>query len=227
MTRTLKIWLASLALTVAAESVSFTWLDRPMALWIHGILGQRYFSDQIVRSPLVSIPLLAALAFVVVGLVAIDGRHFSKIEKVMAVAIINVLITIVIKDQLKFMFGRTWPDTWTPGIVSFLQDGVYGFHFFQPGKSFESFPSGHAAVAAAVLSVGWILSPKLRALFAAGIVAVDVALVALNLHFLSDVIAGSFLGCSTGLFTVTLWRASAFGEGSKRCQDASKAMFRV
>ena len=42
-------------------------------------------------------------------------------------------------------------------IVSFLHDGVYGFHFFQFGKSFELFPSGHAAVAAAVLSVAGML----------------------------------------------------------------------
>ena len=41
-----------------------------------------------------------------------------------------------------------------------------------------------------------------------GLVAVNVGLVALNLHFLSDVIAGSFVGISTGLFTVALWQAS-------------------
>jgi membrane-associated phospholipid phosphatase len=43
---------------------------------------------------------------------------------------------------------------------------------------------------------------------AIGIIAVDLGLVALNLHFLSDVIAGSFVGVSTGLFTVALWGAS-------------------
>jgi hypothetical protein len=40
-----------------------------------------------------------------------------------------------------------------------------------------------------------------------GILTADIGLVALNLHFLGDVIAGSFVGVSTGLFTVALWRA--------------------
>ena len=92
--------------------------------------------------------------------------------------------------------------------MSFVQDNVYGFHFFQSGNSFESFPSGHAAAAAAVLSVVWILFPELRVICAIGAIAVDLGLVALNLHFLSDVVAGSFVGISTGLFTVALWRAS-------------------
>jgi membrane-associated phospholipid phosphatase len=59
-----------------------------------------------------------------------------------------------------------------------------------------------------VLSVVWILFPELRVICAIGIIAVDLGLVALNLHFLSDVIAGSFVGISTGLFTVAVWAAS-------------------
>jgi membrane-associated phospholipid phosphatase len=124
---------------------------------------------------------------------------------------ISVLATIIIKDQLKFVFGRTWPDTWGPGIVSFVRDDVYGFHFFQFGKSSESFPSGHAAVAAAVLSVAGMLFPSLQAACAIGVVLADAGLVALNLHFLSDVVAGSFVGFSAGLFTVALWPASELG----------------
>jgi hypothetical protein len=40
-----------------------------------------------------------------------------------------------------------------------------------------------------------------------GIVAVIIALVALNLHFVSDVVAGSFVGISAAFFTVALWKA--------------------
>jgi PAP2 superfamily len=136
------------------------------------------------------------------------GRRFSKLEVAITMCAISTLATTVIKDQLKFAFGRTWPDTWGPGIVSLVRDNVYGFHFFQSGKSFESFPSGHAAVAAAVLSVIWILFPSLRRICAMSMVAVDIGLVALNLHFVSDVVAGSFIGISTGLFTIALCRAS-------------------
>jgi membrane-associated phospholipid phosphatase len=122
--------------------------------------------------------------------------------------VISTLAAIIMKDQLKVIFGRTWPDTGAPDIVSFLGNGVYGFHFFHPGRSFESFPSAHATVAAAVLSVPWILFPRIRVLYFLGMLVVDVGLVALNLHFLSDTIAGTFLGFSTGLFTIALWRES-------------------
>jgi membrane-associated phospholipid phosphatase len=151
------------------------------------------------------------LAFVVFGILATMGRNFSKFETTIALCVISTLAALVIKDQLKVVFGRTWPDTWARGIVSFLGNGVYGFHFFHSGRSFESFPSGHATVAAAVLSVPCILFPRLRVLCIVGMFAVSAGLVALNLHFLSDTIAGTFVGLSTGLFTIAMWRGSGHG----------------
>jgi len=96
-----------------------------------------------------------------------------------------------------------------------VRDGVYGFHFFQFGKSFESFPSGHAAVAAAVLTIAGIMYPSLRVVCAIGVLLADAGLVVLNLHFLGDVVAGSFVGFSAGLFTVMVWRASSVGSNIK------------
>jgi membrane-associated phospholipid phosphatase len=203
-------WSVSLFLTAALVWVCFRWFDKPIALWIYDVFGGRRIPTELADRTL-SLPLISAIAFVACGLVAIMGRTFSKFEAAIAMGTISTLATIVIKDQLKFAFGRTWPDSWGPGIVSFVRDNVYGFHFFHSGKSFESFPSGHAAVAAAVLSVAWILFPNIRVICAIGVIAVDIGLVALNLHFLSDVVAGSFLGASAGLFTVALWRASALG----------------
>jgi membrane-associated phospholipid phosphatase len=207
MTRAFKTWFVGLVLTAAVVPVSVQWFDRPIALWVYDIFGGRRIPTML-ADRIFSISLLSAIVFVICGLVAIMGRRFSKLEAAVAMCAISTLATTIVKDQLKFAFGRTWPDTWGPGIVSFLRDNVYGFHFFQSGKSFESFPSGHAAVAAAVLSVVWILFPKRRVICAIGVVAVDIGLVALNVHFLSDVVAGTFLGLSTGLFTVALWRAS-------------------
>ncbi len=207
MTRTFKIWLVGFVVTATVVLLSVQWIDRPIALWIFDVFGGRriptHLADRIVQ-----IPTVTAIVFIVCGIIAIMGRRFSKLEVAIVMCAISTLATTVIKDQLKFAFGRTWPDTWGPGIESFLRDNVYGFHFFQSGKSFESFPSGHAAVAAAVLSVIWILFPNLRVFCTIGLIAVDIGLVALNLHFLSDVVAGSFVGISTGLFTVALWSAS-------------------
>ena len=55
------------------------------------------------------------------------------------------------------------------------------------------------------MSVLWVCYPRFRLLYAAAIAAVAVGLVGTDFHFLADVIAGGFLGISTGLLTVTLW----------------------
>jgi len=54
------------------------------------------------------------------------------------------------------------------------------------------------------MSVFWVVFPKLRPLYAICIGAADAGLVLLNLHFVSDVVAGTFVGVSTGMFTVAL-----------------------
>ena len=161
MTRTFRKWFVSLVLTAAFVWICFRWFDKPIALWIYDIFGGRRAPTEL-ADRILSFPRMSAIVFVVCGLAAIMGRAFSKLEAAVAMCAVSTLATIIIKDQLKFVFGRTWPDAWGPGIVSFVRDNVYGFHFFQSGTSFESFPSGHAAVAAAVLSVAWILFPNLR-----------------------------------------------------------------
>jgi membrane-associated phospholipid phosphatase len=207
MARVFKNWLVSLCLTAAAVWLSILWLDRPIALWVKNIFGEWRVPHGLTDSPASSTSLLPAIVFVLCGLVAVMGRRFSKVETTISLCAISTLAGIVVKDQLKFVFGRTWPDSWAPNVLSFIHNGVYGFNYFHSGKSFESFPSGHATVAASILSVPCILFPRLRFLCAICLIGIDIALVALNLHFLSDVIAGSFTGISMGLFTLALWRA--------------------
>jgi membrane-associated phospholipid phosphatase len=204
MTRQFKSWLIGLLMTTLLVSVSVAWIDKPIATAIGATFGSWNLPDAIVRSPGLSIPLASALIFVIFGLFAIMGRKFSELEISVLLCNISVLAADAIKNQLKFVFGRTWPDSWDPQIISLIRDNVYGFNFFHYGRSFESFPSGHAAVAASVMSVLWMLFPRLRAVWAVGIGAADLGLVLLNLHFVSDVVAGTFIGVSTGLFTVTL-----------------------
>jgi membrane-associated phospholipid phosphatase len=148
--------------------------------------------------------LVAVLVFAFSGLLAALGRRFSRLEWAIVLCDISLLAAEAIKNQLKFAFGRAWPDSSGPGAVSLIRDDVYGFHFFFPGTLYQSFPSGHAAAAAAVISVLWIVFPKFGTVFAICLLAVDATLVLSNLHFISDVVAGTFVGVSTGLFTVAL-----------------------
>jgi len=218
MTRSFKTWLSWLVLTALFAAASVVWLDKPIAIFVRDMFGPQHFSDAMVASPELSIPLTSALVFAVLGLSAIMGRSFSKLEISVLLCDISVLAADAIKNQLKYVFGRTWPDSWKPQILSFIHDNVYGFNFFHYGRSFESFPSGHAAVAASVISVLWMLNPRLRAVWALCVGAADLGLVLLNLHFVSDVVAGTFVGASTGLFTVTLC-APMFGQNQPKSSD--------
>jgi membrane-associated phospholipid phosphatase len=120
---------------------------------------------------------------------------------------IGLIVAEAVKSQLKFVFGRTWPETWVRNNPSFIHDGVYGFNFFHGGTGYASFPSGHTAVTCGVISVLWILYPKFRPFYAAVVLAVAVGLIGADYHFLSDVLAGGFVGTSVGWMTVVLWQA--------------------
>jgi membrane-associated phospholipid phosphatase len=208
MTRTFKFWLGGLVMTGLMASISIAWVDRPLAILVNH-LGLRDYPYKLVQSPGLSIPLASSLVFAVFGLAAILGRRFSRLEWAILLCDISVLAAEAIKNQLKYVFGRTWPNSWGPEISSLIRDNVYGFHFFHQGQSYESFPSGHAAAVAAVMSVLWILCPKLRVMCTICIGAADAGLVLLNLHFVSDVVAGTFVGVSTGMFTVALCAPAA------------------
>ena len=72
--------------------------------------------------------------------------------------------------------------------------------------AYNSFPSGHMAAACGVLSVLWFWYQRLRGLW---VIAVGAGLVGLNYHFLSDVLAGSFLGSSIGWMATAIWALAA------------------
>ncbi len=208
MTPAFKAWAATLLAVAVFAVIAISWLDRPIALFVHDIFGGQHDSAGVVRPPGLSIPLITSSVFVVFGLAAIIGRQFSKLETVVLLCTVSVLAAESIKNQLKFVFGRTWPDSWAPKIMSLVRDNVYGFHFFHGGQSYESFPPGSAAVAAAVISVLWISYARLRMAYAISIFAADLGLVLLNVHFLSDVVSGTFVGVSAGWLTVAVWRAT-------------------
>jgi membrane-associated phospholipid phosphatase len=202
MQRTLCLWLSFLAATAAFVIISVRWFDKPIAIFFSGLIERENFE---IADRVFSMPSIAAVLFAMSGLGAIWKRRFSQAESVVAICVISILITTVIKDQLKFVFGRSWP--------YLLQHDVYQFNFFNSARFLESFPSGHAAVVAAMLSIIWIRVPKMRGVCAMGVVAADLGLVVLNLHFLSDVVAGTFVGGSVGLFTTAIWEAIKPADG--------------
>jgi hypothetical protein len=55
----------------------------------------------------------------------------------------------------------------------------------------------------------WVAYPKLRPLWALMVLAVVIGLIGADYHFVSDIVAGGFLGASTGWLAVMLWDEGA------------------
>src|SRR6516162_2234142 len=174
----LRQWLLVLALTVVAVVISFYWLDRPIALFVHNQLPH---GTRKVAQPLSYIPdpliWVAAITFVVLGLVGLSGRSLSKIQSVLLVCSVSLMVAETIKNELKFVFGRAWPETWYQNNPSFISDGIYGFNWFHGGQAYASFPSGHMVATCAVVSVFWIYYPQFRVIYLTIVLAVLAGLV--------------------------------------------------
>jgi membrane-associated phospholipid phosphatase len=197
-------WAASFAVMIVAVAVSYVWLDRPIAVYVHAEFHGVKALPWLTFIP-ECLAVLAVAIFIVMGWRAAVGRHLSRIESVFLVCGVSLAVAVAIKDQLKFAFGRTWPETWANNNLSLIRNNVYGFNPFHGGLGYSSFPSGHTTAICAVMSVLWICYPKFRALYALLIAVVAIGLIGADYHFLSDVIAGGFLGVSTGWMTVSFW----------------------
>jgi len=205
MTNKLRNWVVSFALMATIVFASYEWIDGPIAFFVHEHVSQNnifFWLQQIAKI----FPPLAALTLVALGLFALNKRRFSRVQVVMLLSSLSLFVADAITDQLKFLFGRTWPETWVRGNPSLIHDGVYGFNPFHGGIDYASFPSGHMTTTCAVMSVLWICYSRFRPLYALCVAAVVVGLIGADYHFLSDIVAGGFIGVSTGWIAVTLWR---------------------
>jgi membrane-associated phospholipid phosphatase len=199
----LQKWTISLVATAIAVSVSYLWLDIPIATFAHRATTHTrvYSLLTLLPEPLVPVSLSALFAL---GLWALAGQHLSRPLRVGLLCSVSLIVAEAAKNELKYIFGRTWPETWINGNPSLMHDGVYGFNFLHGGQVYASFPSGHTTAVCSVVSVLWICYPRFRVLYGAAVAAVVIGLIGADFHFLSDIIAGGFVGTTTGWFAVLL-----------------------
>src|SRR3954447_8514661 len=149
----------------------------------------------------------ASIALTGVAIAALFGWRPGPFGRTIIALCIAVLVATVLKEELKFLFGRTWPETWVANNPSWIRDGVYRFEPLHGGRGWASFPSGHMIVITAPCTVLWLLAPRVwRWLWAALIPAVAIGVVASDYHFVADMIAGTFVGWTCGVGAVALTR---------------------
>ncbi len=194
-------------LTAAAVTAAYVWIDRPVSYFAHAQLAQyRPVFHQMQRTPELFAS-VAVVVFVLAGYFVLLRRPLSRLLAVLLLSGVSLGIGAIIKDQLKFVFGRTWPETWINNNPSLIRDGVSGFNFFHGGAGYASFPSGHMTATCAVMSVFWFAYPRFRPLYVVVVAVVAIGLMGANYHFVSDMIAGGFIGWTVGWLAVRLWDA--------------------
>ncbi len=191
---------SGLALLVCALLVTlcYFFVDRPVAWFVHDHVP----SSPLLVGPTLVPPVLWRLAPWVL-ILAVLWRAWQPGRRAQAVVLalpMSLIVAVAIKDQLKWCFGRYWPETWAHDNPSLIQNGAYGFHPFHSGVAYESFPSGHTTIIFSLISVAWIVWPRWRWLWALAAASVIVGLIGSDYHFTGDVVAGAFLGSITGAF---------------------------
>ena len=117
--------------------------------------------------------------------------------RIFLAASLATLAATAAKDELKFLFGRPWPESW-------MKYGVYAFHPLATYWWYGGFPSGHTAYITGPVGVLWQMAPTLRPLWAALVAMVMVGLVGAGYHFVGDVIAGFMTGLAAAAGTLLL-----------------------
>jgi membrane-associated phospholipid phosphatase len=185
--------LVALVLGGAAVAVCYFWIDRPVAFYVHdhGINKLEVFRWLTYPPPWAQTwsPLVLALL-----MVRRAWKPLAHWQRVLFVACLSLIVADVFRTSLGDISGRYWPETWFHDNPSLIGNGTYGFHPFVHGDDVGSFPSGHAARILGFAAVWWLAVPASRVLCAAICPPLLISLVAMNYHFVGDVIAGSVLG---------------------------------
>jgi membrane-associated phospholipid phosphatase len=171
--------------------ICIRWIDRAVAL----LLARNM--PQVVASHIENVPDLLLPITLAVSAAAWAGYAWLKWKKsrlqlrhIFATIGLSSLLSFAAKDVLQLLLGRFTPKEWlaSPDLTQFHFLGANGFS--------GAFPSGHMCVLTPVLIALYRMFPSLRALWILLWAALALALLAGSYHFVSDVIAGAYLGFS-------------------------------
>jgi membrane-associated phospholipid phosphatase len=194
----IRIWSVSLVTCAAMVAFAFLRVDVPAALYFWNVEHLRSPLNTAFASTLLLSVESAVILFTV--LARLLRGHISVFGETLAIACLVSMCAYVVNDHiLKVFFG-------VPNPADVMHGAGHSFNFWMGSES-SSFPSGHMVLAGAFAGSFmrlykasiWLFSALL--LIAAGLLLVG------GWHFLSDIIAGAFLGTSAGILAGEGWAA--------------------
>lgn len=198
---------------LAAVTISVLFIDDPLAAALVGIDPQITAIAERVTWFGRSASYLVTFA-IALGVLALIGRFaHARRARLLAQAwswaamylFLAVALSGLANDLIKLLVGRTRP----------MVD-VQGLHPFSASYEYNSFPSGHAAVAFALAFAGMALWPRWRWPLLVFAVAVAASRVVLDVHHLGDVGASVLVALLTvrGLTALFARRRLVFRQGA-------------
>ena len=109
----------------------------------------------------------------------------------------GVALAGLVNMLIKSFFGRARP--------TLLDQGIYGFDWFEHSSHYLSFPSGHTNTIVAAMTILFFWFPKYRLFWLMTGVLVAFSRVILGKHYLSDIIAGAFVAILFIIFWRNYW----------------------
>lgn len=194
------IWIWSVSLAACAAIVAFTFLrmDVPTAQYFWNVGHLRSPLNVAFGSAVVLSAQSAVILFMV--LVRLVRGHISVFGETLAIACLVSMCAYVVNDHvLKVFFG-------VPNPADVMHGAGHSFNLWM-GSMNASFPSGHMVLAGAFAGVFMRLYKASIPLFSALLLVAAGLLVVGDWHFLSDIIAGAFLGTSAGILAGEGWAA--------------------
>ena len=194
MFRFLKLVGASAIIVGIVCVVLFYYVDRQIAWTVHGLTGSIWShpSEYVTRLGTPKLWLAVSLiGFLIAGFGYQLRKYTWQCRALLYFGATNML-AIIVGSALKFLFGRYRP-------IELFQDNLYGFHFFSTQWTQQSLPSGHALSIFAAATALSVLYRRYAPLFFFVAVIVSASRLALNVHYLSDVVLGAYVGIISAL----------------------------
>jgi membrane-associated phospholipid phosphatase len=190
-----RLWLLSLAVCVAAVVFCFSAVDVRLArhFWRVG----RHLSELSTAFGAAVILTLESAVVLILVLARLVRGHLSRFGETLGIACLASICAYAVNDEvLKPFFGVQAPDA----VIHGARHAFFAMSFAD-----GSFPSGHMTLAGAFAGVFMrIYRVSVRPLAALLLIAATLLVVG-DWHFLSDVIAGTFIGVSAGILAGEGW----------------------
>jgi membrane-associated phospholipid phosphatase len=183
--------LGVLLLVTLATGVSVAYIDLPLAQFVKAAFSQGPSHTLVTAKFPDGLDIFVAAVTIASWIGYIILRRRNPMKRL--VCLLQVIGTATpfaytAKDLLKSVFGRVDTRYWLNHPYHFV------FRWFHSSSNYFGFPSGHMAIACALVFAVMHYYPRLKPWGWAAMVLLGAALIATEYHFLGDVLAGAYIG---------------------------------